>query len=443
MTAIVFVGPTLIADEVHALVAADVRPPAAQGDIYRAVKDRQPTCIGLIDGYFDGVPSVWHKEILWTMAEGVQVFGSASMGALRAAELHSFGMLGVGSIYEAFRTGTLEDDDEVAVLHAPAELGFQPLSEPMVSIRATIGKAVARGVLARELAARLIGIAKAQHYSERTWDRLFEDARQQACSPADLQRLQDWLPDGRIDAKRDDAVAMLLQMAEAIATDEPARPVSYQFEWTDVWNELTKRVDADSTAADEDEHLVLDELRLDDEQFRLLCERAALRRLALAEARRRVTTPVRDDLIAEMSRHREANRLTRRADLGTWLRDNRLSERDYEVLLGEGHMIEAALDMPPEDLARHLIAELKWRGDYATLSERARQKTEALAGSGDASCEDELQRLKLVNWYFEQRLARPVPQDLDVYLRSIGLTGRKEFYRMVQREYDFAMLTRS
>ena len=61
--------------------------PSAQGDVYRVAQER-PSAIGIVDGYFEGVLSVWHKEILWAMAEGIHVFGSASMGALRAAELH-------------------------------------------------------------------------------------------------------------------------------------------------------------------------------------------------------------------------------------------------------------------------------------------------------------------------------------------------------------------
>ena len=63
------------------------------------------------------------------------------MGALRAAELHVFGMQGVGRIFEAYRDDSLEDDDEVAVLHAPEEAGFLPLSEPMVNIRTTLARA--------------------------------------------------------------------------------------------------------------------------------------------------------------------------------------------------------------------------------------------------------------------------------------------------------------
>lgn len=66
-----------------------------------------------------GVPAVWHKELLYTLQEGVEVCGASSMGALRAAELESFGMLGVGVIFQAYRDGRypgfphepFEDDD--------------------------------------------------------------------------------------------------------------------------------------------------------------------------------------------------------------------------------------------------------------------------------------------------------------------------------------------
>ena len=69
------------------------------------------------------------------------MFGAASMGALRAAELAAFGMEGVGAIFEAFREGVLEDDDEVAVIHGPAEFGYPVLSEAMVNIRRTLSDA--------------------------------------------------------------------------------------------------------------------------------------------------------------------------------------------------------------------------------------------------------------------------------------------------------------
>ena len=97
---VVFVGPTISSDDCRAILTAEYLPPASQGDVYRATLLR-PFAIGIIDGYFEQVPSVWHKEILWALAQGIHVFGSASIGALRAAELEAFGMRGVGAIFAA------------------------------------------------------------------------------------------------------------------------------------------------------------------------------------------------------------------------------------------------------------------------------------------------------------------------------------------------------
>src|SRR5271157_5600425 len=136
MNVIVFTGPTLTPQEVRQVIDAECLPPVSQGDVYRAAL-RRPRVIGIIDGYFERMPAVWHKEILWALSQGIHVFGAASMGALRAAELAPFGMKGIGSIYEAFHSGELEDDDEVAVAHGDESTGYRSTSEAMVNIRAT------------------------------------------------------------------------------------------------------------------------------------------------------------------------------------------------------------------------------------------------------------------------------------------------------------------
>ncbi len=124
MTAMVFLGPSLDIETARGELDAIYLPPVV-GDVYRAAT-RQPDAIGIIDGRFQDVPAVWHKEILWALNQGIPVYGSSSMGALRAAELDSFGMVGIGAIYRAYRDGVLEDDDEVAVAHRTAEEGFAP-----------------------------------------------------------------------------------------------------------------------------------------------------------------------------------------------------------------------------------------------------------------------------------------------------------------------------
>lgn len=159
-SAYVFTGPTLPPEEARAVLDdAIYLPPVSQGDVYRAALKR-PRVIGIIDGYFERVPAVWHKEILWALTQGIHVFGSASMGALRAAELAPFGMEGVAEIFESYRSGELEDDDEVAVVHGPAELGYLAGSEAMVNIRRTLANAEAAGVIGCETRAGLERTAK-------------------------------------------------------------------------------------------------------------------------------------------------------------------------------------------------------------------------------------------------------------------------------------------
>src|SRR5215204_4724906 len=105
----VFVGPSIRAETIRARLDCICLPPAATGDVYRAALNN-PAAIALIDGYFESIPSVWHKEILEALSRGIRVYGSSSMGALRAAELHQFGMIGVGRVYEEYAAGTIEDD---------------------------------------------------------------------------------------------------------------------------------------------------------------------------------------------------------------------------------------------------------------------------------------------------------------------------------------------
>ncbi|HEY1260005.1 MAG TPA: YcaO-like family protein [Stellaceae bacterium] len=208
MKAVIFAGPSLPPRARPADPRLDWRPPARQGDVYRAALER-PAIIGLIDGYFEIVPSVWHKEILWAMAEGIHVYGAASTGALRAAELAAFGMKGVGKIFEAFRDGTLEDDDEVAILHGPSELGYPTLTEAMVNIRATLEKAVAQRVIEWDMAGRLRETGKALFYKERTYAAILRSAAERGLPEPPLSALSAWLLHGRVDAKSADALAML------------------------------------------------------------------------------------------------------------------------------------------------------------------------------------------------------------------------------------------
>jgi hypothetical protein len=204
------------------------RSPVRQGEVYEAALTR-PAIIGVIDGYFEVTPTVWHKEILWAMAQGIHVYGSASIGALRAAELHPFGMNGVGRIFEAYRDGILSDDDEVAVLHGPEELGYPAVTEAMVNIRATLDKATADGVLDGWLVAQLTEFGKALFYKERNWDAILELATGRGLPPIPLSDFTGWLRAGQVDLKRADALEMITAIRAHLASGVTPMAISYRF----------------------------------------------------------------------------------------------------------------------------------------------------------------------------------------------------------------------
>lgn len=242
MSVVIFTGPSLSPDAASAtLPGAIVRAPVACGDVYRAMRER-PSVIALIDGYFDQRLAVWHKEILWALSSGVRVLGASSMGALRAAELGAFGMRGVGRIYEWFRDGLIEDDDEVALVHEPAERGYRPVSEPMVNVRATLGRARELGVISEPSALGLLAAGKQLFYPARCWPAIF-DAAASTVDRSQVEGLARWLHDeNAVDQKRLDALELLDEIRGLDSLSVPSPP-RFSFEYTEAWHTLRSDID--------------------------------------------------------------------------------------------------------------------------------------------------------------------------------------------------------
>ncbi len=257
-----------------------------------------------MDGFFEHVPSVWHKEILWAMSEGIHVFGAASMGALRAAELADFGMVGVGRIFELYRAGVLTADDEVALAHLPAEHGYRRVSEALVDMRVTLGAAVQAGVCELALAGRLIALAGARFYPERTWPagagrgarRVRRPARAGRARALAARRARGPEAPRRAGANRGDA--------RGAGRAPRALRVDFTFQRTNHWDHALLHMRSDRTqgsasasagagagagaGADPDASALLDELRLtgDEQLYALAMQGALLRGLAQEAAER-------------------------------------------------------------------------------------------------------------------------------------------------------------
>ena len=239
---VAFVGPTLPDVRNAADKSVLVLPPAVQGDVLRAVEDGA-TAIGLIDGNFENVAPVWHKEILYALSRGVQVFGAASMGALRAAECAPYGMVGIGEIYRQYAEGERVDDADVALTHGPAELGYLPLTLPLVNVDATLRRLSQSHALAPELAASIGATASAMFYKERNWASIV--ARVALPAGTDRTRLVALLAREYVDQKGNDARHLLDVLRHAPA-QRAVVPRSWKFNSTSMWKRLFGQPDASS-----------------------------------------------------------------------------------------------------------------------------------------------------------------------------------------------------
>jgi len=207
---LLFAGPSLGAAQMPLQPPIRLMPPARCGDLLRALRD-DPAAIALVDGVFEIAPTVWHKEILAVIDAGVPVFGAASLGALRAAELDRFGMIGVGAIYRAYRDGDIESDAAVMVAHAPGELGHRPLTLALVDAEASLAAAALSEPARRDL----LRIARRLNFRARSWDAIFAAYAERA-GAAEGARAAAIVTSSAFSQKQRDTAELLDVLASAI-----------------------------------------------------------------------------------------------------------------------------------------------------------------------------------------------------------------------------------
>ena len=167
---IVYLGLSIQEDEAKTILDADYRSPVKRGDILKAISEK-PDVIGIIDGVFHHSPAVAHKEIMKALDKGITVVGGSSMGALRASELDDLGMVGIGYVYKAYRTGAITSDDDVALSFDP--VNKVPISEALVNVDYKLELAVKEGIISDEEKEYIHNIAKEIYYPKRSYQNIF------------------------------------------------------------------------------------------------------------------------------------------------------------------------------------------------------------------------------------------------------------------------------
>jgi len=207
---IVYLGPTLSREEAIKILDADYRDPAKKGDFLMLSRDSdEKKYVGFVDGVFlhDYPPSpieVYHLA----KRKNIKLIGASSLGALRAVELEKFGMKGIGKIFQLYKNGIINADDEVAVTFVRENNILQ--SEAMIDIRFNLFLAYKKGIITNQTKKRFAKIAKNIYFPFRNYEDIIKLTHQQFPSIYnELESFRSYILKNRDSLKARDAIKLL------------------------------------------------------------------------------------------------------------------------------------------------------------------------------------------------------------------------------------------
>jgi hypothetical protein len=214
---IIFLGPSLSHEKARKIFDADYRAPARKGDFLRLAADFD--VVGMAVGFVDGVflqdyPPTPIEVYHLARKNGVHLAGAASLGALRAVELEKFGMVGIGKIFQLYKTGKLNADDEVAVTFA-SEGDYQLQSEAMIDIRYNLYLAHKKGLISEKAKSLLVKLAKEIYFPHRKYMYILEEARSKyPMLESEINSFGSYIRSNRKSLKEMDAIRLVKYLKE-------------------------------------------------------------------------------------------------------------------------------------------------------------------------------------------------------------------------------------
>lgn len=446
---IVFVGPSLDPARAASLAPeTTIAPPAQRGDIRRAVLDGWGF-IGLIDGYFEHLPAVWHKEILFALSEGCTVVGASSMGALRAAEMGPLGMKGVGRVHDLVVSGVLSDAD-VALAHGPAP-DFARYSEPHADVHFTVGRAVELGEITPEGAELLLAASRALFYPERVYPEITGTAVKLGLSPGMARAFLDGLGRFRVEAKEEDAV-VLLEGARRWSEGERTNPVPPPvFLATSHFRAMGEEEDRWRRIGDGAPAMgaVVREALLDPVVGPAVFGQALRNRLGAQNALQAGIRPTQQ-LVDETSDHlRRTHGLADAGALEHWLEGVGLDLDGYAGLVERLSLARWSENrITGDSLEEHLLDALRVSGHYPDVARRALEKSDLLESSGwdpvargtTGDSTDSTDSTGDLEWFFREFRGEEIPADIGHFARTSGFGSPAALLSAIRRERAFRAL---
>lgn len=207
MVPVIFLGPSLSIEKAKTIFPlADFRAPARKGDFHKLAKENVQF-VGFIDGVFlQDYPPTPIEVYSLLQKENITLAGAASLGALRAVELEKFGMIGIGKIFELYKKGIVDSDDEVAVTFSKDDYRLQ--SEALIDIRYTLYHACKEGIINTETKKTLEKTAKSIYFPYRNYDELFERVNSTIDNKT-LENLRKYIKNNRRSLKEEDSIKLI------------------------------------------------------------------------------------------------------------------------------------------------------------------------------------------------------------------------------------------
>lgn len=377
MKPVIFSGPSLDVKQASKRIDAVWLPPAGHGDVLDAITHLSPTAIGLIDGVWNG-QTVWYKEIMLALDMGIPVYGASHLGAIRAVELESCGMRGVGKIYDLLEKQDFLDYGEIAATWKHAGDTWMRTSEPMTNVRATLASAQQHGVLGTESCLQMESLAASIFYQDRTWERLINECSE-LFSPQLSKAFSTWLSRGYVDQQSLDA----LDLIECLHSPELPKPMESTTSWRT--STMTLSVQDRYTAVHRSKGRVsrteiVDHAALHLPDYHEINFNALNRKLVmlLAEELGVKSSPELEKI--EEERFRRRRKLKEDHEFTQWLADNDLDENEFRSLMAERaicHYLHRWMMLVKQPYAKNtkaILEEMKLRGDFPEVADKAAAK---------------------------------------------------------------------
>lgn len=149
----------------NAIVAGPIERRQIHDDIAKGVN-----VLGIVDGKFYQSLAVSPAELRDALRCGIRVYGSSSLGALRAVELERFGMIGCGEIFEHIRATPAFRDDKLGQLFFDQKGANATL--PFIDLFFAVDALVAQKKLTKKIGDAVIAIYEDMYFEDRSWPEL-------------------------------------------------------------------------------------------------------------------------------------------------------------------------------------------------------------------------------------------------------------------------------